>query len=471
MIGPVDRTGNKTQNSINYLLEGKLWCCFNFFCYLYPDSFQPAGALNFTVKKDSASFIYVVKTLEKLLRSELYSGKYIIPKIKTQLYDHQKRSTELIMNKFNQGYKGHGDASDVGSGKTLTALTIASRLIESNENMSYSGILVLVPGNKLLPTWEEEINKHTKGFQVVNYMKEVPNIKSNTLILTTVGRIRDHPLEHNWLLVVIDECLSVQNKNALQTEQAFIQSLSSRHVIMMSATFFRARFDKLYYMLKMLHTGLPSDRLYLNAILSESIVAQISSIKRKWKSNIHKFTLDNASRKQYGKIEKSDLSTELKYAKLNSLLTSDNDMKESIVKQLGKLIRKLDKRKCLLYARSKAEAQYWSENLDIPVYPKKSTHCIVTLNDGTYGLNDLVCYDTLIIQPPSPDKLPQIKGRLDRPGQKKDLLYIEYFIVENTIEEGLLLRLEMASQFVHNYIMPLAKFYDISLHWKTFQLH
>jgi hypothetical protein len=67
------------------------------------------------------------------------------------------------------------------------------------------------------------------------------------------------------------------------------------------------------------------------------------------------------------------------------------------------------------------------------------------------------------MRPPEPDKLPQIKGRLDRPGQISNDLHLHYFFLEETIEKGLLLRMEVASKFHHDYIMPLAQFYKLSL--------
>jgi len=88
---------------------------------------------------------------------------------------------------------------------------------------------------------------------------------------------------------------------------------------------------------------------------------------------------------------------------------------------------------------------------------------IITVSRGTYGLNDLVKYDTIICRPPEPDRLPQMKGRLDRPGQQQNKLKLLYFYVKDTVEEGLIRRLEVANQFSTNYTMPLAKFYTLSL--------
>lgn len=470
-IGPVSRSGQKMHNSINYLLEGKIWAVFNLFSYLYPLTFKTNGALNFYIKKDTSGYVHLIQTLETIIFNfEEITGS--LPTIKTDLWDHQKESVNKIISGYQRGKYGFGDASDVGAGKTLTSLKIATLLIKENKEI-YSGILVLLPGNKLINTWKEEIAKHTKGFHVIFQKNnaDIGEIKRNTIVVTTMGRMRDHPINHKWLLIIIDECLTVQNKNALWTEEAWKQSMVSKHLVMMSATFFRTRFDKLYYMLKMLRTGLPEKKEYLDAILLESIVSQISSIKRKWTTNINHFHLDKNARIQYESINQSDLSTERKFAKLNSLLTSNVNVQKLISKQLSNLILQLenDNHKCLIYAKSMEEAQLWSNEMKIPIYPNKGTHCIVTYNDGTYGLNDLVKYDTIVMRPPSPDKLPQIKGRLDRPGQKLDHLHIEYFILENTIEEGLVIRLNIASQFIHKYIMPLAQFYDVSVNYYQYQ--
>lgn len=488
-IGPVDRSGNKMNNSIHYVLEGKLWAVFNLFHHLYPGTFRVNGALNFYIKKKSPGYVHLVDTLESIL---FVTRKIVGPKpsITTDLWDHQVESSNKILAGFNRrNQHGFGDASDVGAGKTLTSLHIAVELIRAVDT-TFSGILVMLPGNKLIQTWLTEIEKHTKGFHVIvqENHSNIGAIRRNTIIITTMGRIRDHPINHNWLLVIIDECLTVQNKNALWTESAWKQSLMAKHLVMMSATFFRTRFDKLYYMLKMLQSGFPESRDYLDVILLETIVSHISSIKRKWTSNTHRFNLDTTARKLYSQIERINLDTEALYSKLTSFLISDKKIQASVRKQLDKLIKKCEEsgRRCLIYARSKEEAVYWSQGLDIPIYVskkdvsltksaskskimKRTNHIIVTYNDGTYGLNDLVIYDTIIMRPPQPDKLTQIKGRLDRPGQKSDNLFIEYFIIGDTVEEGLLIRMHIASQFIHQYIMPLARFYDISVHYKEFE--
>ncbi|BCS83382.1 putative helicase [Cotonvirus japonicus] len=470
MVGPVSSSGGKMQNAINYTLEGKLWAVFNFLSMIYPDTIKPHGATNFHIKKSTSGYVHLIQSLETILFDKnLITGT--IPTITTQLWDHQKESVSIILAGFANGRFGFGDSSDVGAGKTLTSLKIATELIRIN-NQTYSGILVLLPGNKLIDTWREEIAKHTQGFHVIfqEHTNDVGPISRNTIVVTTMGRNRDHPINNKWLLIIIDECLTVQNKNALWTEEAWKQSMMAKHLIMMSATFFRTRFDKLYYMLKILRTGLPERREYLDAILLESIVSQVSTNKRKWTSNINYFELDPETRKIYDEIDRQNLNDETKFSKLTSVLVTSAKTNLSIVRQLNNLIKQsADKgHRCLIYARSMSEAEFWSKNLSIPIYPDKGNHCIVTYNDGTYGLNDLVIYDTIVMRPYLPDVLPQIKGRLDRYGSKYENLYIEYFILKDTIEEGLIIRMNIASQFIQKYIMPLAKFYDISVNYKKY---
>lgn len=470
MIGPVSRTGNKMQNSISYLLEGKLWAIFCLLSHMYPQTFRPSGSLNFHIKKETSGYVHLIQSLESIL----FSNNKItgpIPSIKTKLWDHQKESVSRIIGGFKTGRFGFGDASSVGSGKTLTAISIAAELIKTN-NVGFSGILVLLPGNKLIQTWEDELEKHTEGFDIIfqgNNSKVGP-IKRNTILVSTMGRMRDHPINHRWLLMIIDECLTVQNKNALWTESAWKQSMSSKHLVMMSATFFRTRFDKLYYMLKMLRTGLPEKKEYLDAILLESIISQVSLVNRVWVSNFNYFKLGDELLSEYEQLDRVNLNTEARFAKLTSFLVSNSQVNDIVQKQLQQLIKLMEKdnHRCLIYAREKSEAEYWSKKLAIGIYPKKGIHCIVTYHDGTYGLNDLVIYDTIIMRPPRPDYLPQIKGRLDRPGQQSNKLHVEYFVLDKTIEVGLILRMNISSQFVQKYIMPLSKFYDVSVNFKKY---
>jgi hypothetical protein len=117
------------------------------------------------------------------------------------------------------------------------------------------GFLVLVPQITLIKTWTEEIAKHTRNFSVLVQqangllLSSASTIPSRTLfpytiVISTLGRVRDHPLDSVqtacWKLVIIDECLAVQCREALQTQEAWRQVMCSHYgVVMLSATFFR----------------------------------------------------------------------------------------------------------------------------------------------------------------------------------------------------------------------------------------
>ena len=150
------------------------------------------------------------------------------------------------------------------------------------------------------------------------------------------------------------------------------------------------------------------------------------------------------------------------YNKLSKLLFDSVDYVECF----REVLNGLDKsKKALIYARSKEEADEIAENIyDVSRYPDKSKrHVVLSYAEGTYGLNDLVIYNTIVSRVPNPDILPQCLGRLNRPGQKSDILYMEYIILENTIDEASLLRLELCNNFYKNHIMPLAEFYEIAV--------
>lgn len=477
IIGPTDRSGDKMANSISYLFEGKIWAVFNLFCYLYPITFRPHGVLNFIINKNTVGYTHIINTLQSILfvqkkpKSLLGPDVSIIPTIKTKLWTHQEESVQKIIHGFKNGIHGLGDSSDVGSGKTLVALSVSAELSKNSKSI-YTGILVLLPGNALIKTWKDELKKHTRGFDVrfQSNNANIKNINSNTIVISTMGKMRDHPINHNWSLTIIDECLTTQNRNALWTQEAWKQGLMSDHLLMLSATFFRAKFLGLYYMLQMLQTGLPEQKEYLDTILLESIVSKVPKNKRKWTINLNYFTLNESDRKSYSKIESKDLTVETKYAKLNSFLTTNESVQLSTCVQLKKLIKKLEKdnKRCLIYARSKTEAELWSEQLEIGIYPEKQKHTIITVTNGTYGLNDLVQYNCICMMPPPPDKIPQMKGRLDRPGQLCDKLSLEYFITKDTIDEGLMLRVNICNSFMHQHIMPLSKFFEIAVNHKAY---
>ena len=82
-------------------------------------------------------------------------------------------------------------------------------------------------------------------------------------------------------------------------------------------------------------------------------------------------------------------------------------------------------------------------------------------------MNNLVGFDTILTRPANPDAIPQMKGRLDRPGQKNKELYLEYVYLDKTIEIAGMYKISFANSFYDNYILPLADFYKVAVAGKV----
>jgi len=485
-VGPVDRTGNKTHNSISYLYEGVIWRLIVTMYMLYPNVFTPSSPYKFTINKNTYGYCHMLNTFTELtkINNIVNSVNVSVPKITSKLWDHQKTSVDKIVHGMTcENKKGFGDASDVGSGKTLTALAVASKLMEYyyklTSELTSSGILIMLPTEKLYDTWKTEIEKHTKGFTVIEQLasgklfcskltkKSESQLSETSIVLTTMGRCREHPIIHKWLLVVIDECLTVQNKEALQTEEAWRQtSYSHFGVLMLSATFFRSRFDKMLYMINMLNTQLPPTVDYLDCILCETIVCNLNNTDRKWITGVHNIGLEKTIMKKYNQmsLKYKEVGFEKVYHMLSKFIRDEVDYIEIFKNSINNIIKNRPNSKILIYANSKKEADKIAQiDKTIGRYPEKKLHTVVSYAEATYGLNDLIVFNTILTRPPDADKLPQIKGRLDRPNQKENTLYIEYILLKDTIEEANLYKLEIANNFYGSYIMPLAEFYELAI--------
>jgi hypothetical protein len=472
-VGPVDRHGDKTYNSIDYVYEGVLLRLLNLLCLLYPDCIISSGELVFRLNKRGIGYNHMIDSLKHLSFVSKIFKKENDTNIKTKLWEHQEKSVKKFYNAHVELKKmGCGDSSRVGSGKTLVALSLMSKLHNINSDMNYGGFLILTPNARLYDTWESEIKNHTQNFEYILYDGKLKKeIKRNTIVISTLGRMRDHPISNNWIYVVIDECLSVQNKEALHTEEALRQIMSSQYgICLLSATFFRSRIDKLYYMLKMLRSGLPLDHRYLDTILSESIICNNFNTDRTWYSTEHKLYLDNAQQKKYDSLlEKHKNKTdEEKYSILVKYIHDNCDY----VSYFNQTIKKLEKErkdcKILIFTKSKNEAEKLAEsNKNIGLYPDiKQKHVCGSITELAHGINNLVIFDTILMRPPNFDILPQCKGRLDRPGQKSKNLYLEYLYLDKTIEIAGMYKIAMGNNFYENHILPLAEFYKIAIEGK-----
>ena len=104
--------------------------------------------------------------------------------------------------------------------------------------------------------------------------------------------------------------------------EAWRQVAASRcGVLLLSATFFRSRFSKLFYMIRMLRSALPKTEPYLSALLREHITVHVPQNRRKWQLRFQSVPLAEQKIKEYRQLildgkaasrEHRSLYTELK---------------------------------------------------------------------------------------------------------------------------------------------------------------
>jgi len=470
-ISQVTRNGERVDMSVDYNYEGKYWTMLNLLHYCYPDAITIKGELSYKLNKNNYMYYQMLHDINDIINNDFITNikediVYIKPVLKTKLYSYQMKTVDFVYNNIIEGKRGFGDASNVGAGKTLTALATCCKLFEIGNN---NNVLVLLPSANLINTWIDEINKH---FTNINYIIQESNGKLKgkytnnmlNIVITTMGRNRDNMIRKDWLFVIVDECLTVQNKEAKQTMAAWEQVITSQYgVMLLSATFFRTRFDKLLYMIKMLCCNMSETKENLDTILIDSIMVNLPKYTRKWNEHVYKETLNPNIMIKYDTIMNSNISNEKKYIELKRFIR-DNICYTDIFNKYITLLSKHPKCKLLIYASSIEESENIAKIKDVGLYPDISCrHVVVTYANGTYGLNNLVSFNHILTRPPEPDKLPQMKGRLDRNGQKKDDLDISYIMLNGTIETMEYIKLELCNKFYSNHIMPLGDFFNLKV--------
>jgi hypothetical protein len=234
-------------------------------------------------------------------------------------------------------------------------------------------------------------------------------------------------------------------------------------VLLLSATFFRSRFNELFYLLRMLRTGLPETRPYLDAILSECITCHLpENTPWKWIEETRWLPLDAETRTRYDQIQNSSGASKMLYGRLDALLVESFDF----AAHLGAVLDGLEPgSRALIFGRSEAEARAIAASRgDTGLFPDiTKRHVVTTTAKAARGVNTLTAFNVLISRPVEPDLVPQMKGRLARPGQENGELRWIWMVIQQTIEEAKMERNQMAERFHGEHILPLASFYQRAL--------
>eukprot|EP01065_Artemidia_motanka_P016194 TRINITY_DN19919_c0_g1_i1.p1 TRINITY_DN19919_c0_g1~~TRINITY_DN19919_c0_g1_i1.p1 ORF type:complete len:1957 (+),score=523.13 TRINITY_DN19919_c0_g1_i1:51-5873(+) len=443
------------------------------------------------------------------------------PGITTKLWPHQAEAVGRVLQGVGEGKRGFADASAVGAGKSLTALACCTGVSDwlRDRGLKRQGFLVLVPSNDLIGEWVQQALQHTKGLHVVvqqhqgrlisrgvsagggipsahssskrgSGRRERPDsnplspwnfggarIDHNTVVVTTLARARDKPMiaQAGWDLVIVDECLSVQNDSALQTMEAWRQVAASRcGVLLLSATFFRSRFSKLFYMVRMLRSPLPRTEPYLPALLTEHVICYVPKQRRTWRLDYAGVPLDVAADERYQARVKAAArqwrSPLVAFAELKQALRDSFDtttLIEAFRERCESMVAA--GRRPLIFANTEAEAERiaavvpdarrWGDEggAKHAKMKKAGGPLIVTVARGAYGLNLQDQADCIICRPQPGDLVEQMKGRIDRPGQSRRDLILVVLFAQGTVEEAEAANIRLCGAFFRQYLCPLSR--------------
>eukprot|EP01059_Diplonema_ambulator_P010453 TRINITY_DN204_c0_g1_i5.p1 TRINITY_DN204_c0_g1~~TRINITY_DN204_c0_g1_i5.p1 ORF type:complete len:894 (+),score=282.64 TRINITY_DN204_c0_g1_i5:2604-5285(+) len=526
------RDGTKTGLALQQLSEGVVLRILHALQALYPSVLKRTSELRFSLTQQGAQFVHLQRVLNILAFGSYDDGEAFhtslqddddesafsfeaefsdsekedttVAEVTTDLWSHQQEAVTRVLAGVSEGKRGFADASAVGAGKTLTALACCVKASEwlAQRKLRRHGFLVLVPNNDLIGEWIQQALLHTKGLHIVaqqhtGYLisrgvsnagkpptahpstrrySTAPKIDQNTVVVSTLGRIRDKPFvaQAGWDMVVIDECLSVQNDSALQTMEAWRQVAASRcGVLMLSATLFRSRMSKLFYMIRMLRSALPRTEKYLPALLAEHIICYLPERVRSWKLNYIPIPMSEEALSLYqsrlAAAARSQKDARIVYGELKGVVRAHWE-NSAMLDAFNAECKKLEKqgRNVLMFANSENElskitkkctsARTWSNGKASA--PAGSGPLVVTTQRGAYGLNLQGEADSIICRPQPGDLIEQMKGRVDRPGQKTKELVLNIIYAEGTIEEVEAANIRLCGAFFRQYIDPLGRLFQ-----------
>eukprot|EP00439_Symbiodinium_sp_Y106_P035592 s5021_g4.t1 len=271
----------------------------------------------------------VVKTLaysDAESRLSLAKPKALEAKVTTELFPYQKEAVERLLQSRHKGSNGSLDASSLGAGKTLVAVSFCMFLASAHGGGQF---LVLVASSSLMEGWRDQLIQHTSGVRIQlqqenGVLRDVSQRGSNQattspgktspgkrkrsvqdtdtealFVITTYARAARHPFCCTWLLVVADECLALQNTDTLQCTAAWrlvSRSLYGGHFI--SGTMFRRHYSDLLDMLKMLRSSIPLRAEFVQAYFGAYLISYMRP-QRSWQTKLVPLDIPAAVQSSY----------------------------------------------------------------------------------------------------------------------------------------------------------------------------
>lgn len=512
-IAPVNRWGAPARQAVRPMSEGTVLRLLYTLEALYPCVFaRTRSQFTWRLMPAGAAFVHMCASLDQLARMELakvdlsdamalsITAPALLPSVITELWPHQREARDRVLLGIQHGKLGFADASAVGAGKTLTALACVCSVAQhlASKGVQRHGSLVLVPVNELVSEWVMEAMQHTSNLHIIEqrasgklfspyFKRGNPPIDGNSVVISTLARVREHPFAKSaWDFVVIDECLSVQNDTALQTAEAWRQVEASHcGVLMLSATFFRSNYAKLFYMIRMLRSPIPREQKFLTTTLVEHIVCYVPKNRRTWKLTYQGVPLEDKAGAEYSSMltnfhrkTPSKQDHRSLYVSLKHLLTTHYEpdtLPRAVAAAAQRLISK--GRRPLIFANTEKElvrifkhlpcARRWSGQQGGEGEERGGggggggSALVVTLHAAAQGLNMQHDADCIICRPQPGDRLEQMKGRIDRPGQRRHELELVVLMAASTVEEAEAANIRLCGSFFRHYISPHSRQFEL----------
>ncbi len=175
-----------------------------------------------------------------------------LPELRFEPFDYQLQAAATVLRRM------HGRAilaDEVGLGKTIEACLV---LAELRLRGLARNILVLVPPG-LVEQWREELERKFGLPSAIVAGGLPPATSDPPVLLASLAAARRPPLagalaECKWDLVIADEAHRLKNPRSASAKA--VQSLRTRHLLLLTATPVENRLDDLFHLISLVSPGL-----------------------------------------------------------------------------------------------------------------------------------------------------------------------------------------------------------------------
>lgn len=172
---------------------------------------------------------------------------------KVKLFPHQQKALEMTRDQNKVAYY-----LDMGLGKTFVATEKAEEL--------GTNIMLVVCQKSKLEDWEQHFNEFYPKYTTIIYKKELPEIKTNTVIIINYDLIwrREEFKKLKGFTLILDESSYIKNETSNRTK--FILKTKPKNIILLSGTPTGGKYEELFSQIKLLGWKIKKEDYWNNYI-------------------------------------------------------------------------------------------------------------------------------------------------------------------------------------------------------------